>query len=81
MNEVKQYILRILVALSQLSNAILGGNPNELLSARAYRTNNTLLIKLIDLLFFFDKDHCKTSFLFELENEQLPEYKALTNRD
>ena len=31
------YLLRLLIALDQLANALIGGHPDETLSARAYR--------------------------------------------
>lgn len=76
------YFKKVFVGLSQLTNAVMGGNPNELLSARAYRTNNSLLVSLINSM-FFDSNHCKKAFEFELRNEQLPEYKnlCLLNKD
>ena len=50
------------------------------LSARAYRhclDGTTSYLKItIDTLFWFDEDHCKTSYENEVLNKQLPtEYK------
>jgi hypothetical protein len=70
------YLNNLLVAFSQLLNAILGGNPNELLSARVYRKNVEWAIFVLNSI-FFDNDHCRKSFEFELKNEQLPEYAAI----
>ena len=77
MTKIKTYMLGLFVGISQLVNSMFGGNPNELLCARAYRTNNKLLIKVLDSIFFFNKDHCKNSYKFELNNDQLPEYKDI----
>jgi hypothetical protein len=64
---MKQYILNILIGLDQFVNAILGGLPDHTISGRvgyaAMRGNKIaiLLEKLINLLFWFDKDHCRRS--------------------
>ena len=47
-------------ALSQLANAFIGGSANESLSGRAHRTKSKWE-KVIDKLFWFDKDHCKVT--------------------
>lgn len=73
-----KYIKGIFVGISQFTNVIMGGNPNELLSARAYRTKNKILMFIINRA-FFDKDHCKKAYIFELNNDQLPEYKDKNN--
>lgn len=67
---------QIAVALDQLVNALLGGYADETLSSRAYRLElergRTWARKLIDGLFFFDKDHCKESYESEVLRRQLP---------
>ncbi len=79
---MKIYLLNILVALSQLINALAGGNPDELLSASAYRTKNAVLMGLINFL-FWDKAHCLKAFEFERNNPQMPftEYICSLNKD
>jgi len=55
------YLIRIGDAISQLLNVVfLNGHPNESLSGRAYRTHSVWRI-VIDLVLWFDKDHCKTA--------------------
>lgn len=51
------------------------GQPDEMLSARAYRlrAERPRLQKIIDLLFFWDKDHCKECYEIEKAKAQLPE--------
>lgn len=57
------YLIRIGDAFSQLLNvAILNGHPNESLSGRAWRTKSRWYL-VIDIVLFFDKEHCKTSHL------------------
>lgn len=53
-------LIRLGDATSQWVNALIGGNPNESLSGRAWRTQS-FWYKVIDAILFFDKDHCKTS--------------------
>ena len=71
-----RYIKNILIALDQLLNALFCGWPDSTLSARAYRLEKERGRKwpriLIDLLFFFDKNHCYESYLSEIERKQLP---------
>jgi hypothetical protein len=59
-------LVRIGDALSQLLNAaLLGGHPNESLSGRAWRTQS-VWYKVIDVLLWFDPDHCRNSYLNDL---------------
>ena len=52
----------ILEAISQLANAVLGGYPDEMLSARAWRTQAWYMLPL-DLI--LGKDHCKKMYDYE----------------
>ena len=82
---MRLYIFHILVALSQLGNALLGGYPDESMSARAHRTGSkgrwpgVVTRPLIDTLFFVitlgrDKTHCLTAYESERTRRQLPAY-------
>lgn len=71
------YLNNLLIAFSQLINAISGGNPNEMLSARAYREDIKWLIAALDFI-FRDNQHCYKAFKDELLRTQLPEYVGLT---
>ena len=52
-------LIRIGDACSQLANVVfLNGHPNESLSGRAWRTKS-IWYKVIDIVLWFDKDHCK----------------------
>ena len=77
---VKQRILNVLIALDQFlfCLATLGhSSPDETLSAASYRwetegkVQGKLLRPFIDLLFWFDKNHCYESWLAENEQKQL----------
>lgn len=67
MNWLKQ----VLLALDQLLNAVLGGWADESISSRAWR-ESPRLARLIDLLFWFDKDHCFESYVSEQLRMQMP---------
>lgn len=70
------YGKKLLVALDQLVNTVLGGWPDETLSSRAWRWDeNGKRIwprKLIDGLFFWEKDHCRESYQSEAARKQCP---------
>jgi hypothetical protein len=56
------YFINIATALSQLLNAVVfAGDPNETVSGRVYREDRKWAVKIIDLLFFFQPDHCLES--------------------
>ena len=72
---VKQRILNILISIDQLIYVLLtlgAGNPDETMSAAAWRLEQKgklagrIFRPVIDVLFWFDKDHCKTSYESEL---------------
>lgn len=68
-----------LIAIDQAINCLIKlsdgwGKPDETLSARAYRLRykHPWLIRSIDTIFFWDKDHCFESYLSELLRKHLP---------
>jgi len=71
----------VLIAADQFCNALIGGEPDETLSARAWRLRKRSCLwgfarRIIDIIFFLDSDHCETSYLSELLRKQLPnEYR------
>lgn len=50
------------------------GTPDEMLSARAWRLReqHPTLRKVIDGLFFWDKNHCEECYEIEKKRKQLP---------
>lgn len=84
---MKQRILNWLIAFDQLAYVLLtlgAGSPDETLSAAAYRSegNGKLLGRvfrpLIDALFWFDRNHCRTAFESERDGRHLPpEYREV----
>lgn len=77
MASIKYWIYQNLIAVDQLLNTILLGSADETLSARAYRTEQSgkifgkIFRPTIDLLLFFDRQHCYTSYLAEKERKHL----------
>ena len=74
---------QLLIALDQLANTVVWikgdgfGYADETLSARAWRLRHQSgAWRRIDRLFFFDKDHCRTSYESEVRRKHLPaEYR------
>jgi len=74
------YLTNIVIAFNQLMNAILNGPPDETLSARAWRTEQSgkvfgkIFRPLIDTLFLLalQRDHCAKAYLEERARKQLP---------
>lgn len=73
---MKQYFINILLGLDQLINTIFNGEPDESLSSRAYRMyakgKNKWVMKTIDLIFFWQHEHCKQAYESEVDRRQLP---------
>jgi len=66
----------VAIGIDQLLNTILEGLPDETLSSRAYRTEQTGAIlgkffrPLIDGILFWDAQHCYHSYLSEINRKQ-----------
>ncbi len=59
-----QYLRNLLISLDQLMNTILGGNPDETLSSRAYHLKQKGIYwyaNIINGIFFWQQDHCEES--------------------
>ena len=69
------YIKNILISIDQLVNTILSGEPDESLSSRAWRHYEDGSLKwpkiLIDIIFFWEDNHCYNSYLAELNRDHL----------
>lgn len=71
----------VLIAADQLANALIGGCPDETISARAWRLRQRpawgVTRHVIDTLFWFDPSHCESSYQSEFYRNQLPaEYRG-----
>ena len=75
--------LQLLVALDQLANVLItpgqaGAWADETLSSRAWRMEQAgkpwgrICRPVIDLLFWWDSNHCQASYVAEREQRQLP---------
>lgn len=76
-----KYFYKLAIALDQLFNTILCGYPDETLSSRTYRSavletvkkkRWILAHKIINGLFFWQKDHCYHSHKSEIERNHSP---------
>ncbi len=71
-------IKQTMIALDQLANAMLaGGWADETLSARAWRLDGSKRLwsiarRVIDALFFWQKNHCMQAWKSEQERLQMP---------
>ena len=73
---------QLLICLDQLANVLIGLFSNkkawadETMSCRAYRLElergRTWARKIVDTIFFFDPEHCKTSYESEQQQRQMP---------
>lgn len=67
---------QVLVAVDQLVNTFFGGMADETISSRLHRRRlrgNALGAKLVNLLFFWQDDHCKEAYESEMTRQHLPE--------
>ena len=66
----------VAIAVDQLFNALCNGWPDETLSSRAHRMDRDGVRhwprKLIDGIFFWQKEHCKRAYESERKGRQLP---------
>lgn len=72
------WLKQTIIAIDQLVNALLGGWADETMSSRAWRLRHTRpwIYKTIDLIFWWDPDHCYKSWLSERRRlQQAPEFR------
>ncbi len=71
---LRNYSNNVLIAISRLLNAILGGNPSLTLSARAglnYRKGQWIQRRwLINRLFWLQQDHCEFAIRLDTDRNQ-----------
>ncbi|MCL1962468.1 MAG: pseudouridine synthase [Desulfovibrionaceae bacterium] len=72
------WLLNIAIAIDQLLNTLLAGQPDETLSSRAHRMRVKgqrwwgWTANAVDLLFFWQSGHCEAAYQSELDRTQLP---------
>jgi hypothetical protein len=70
---MKTYLIGVLGALTQLLNALLGGDRDQSFSSRSFEARLTgkawgyLAVPLGDLLFFWQPFHCLNAYLSDTE--------------
>ena len=74
--KIKTYLLNILISFDQLVNVLFLGQPDETISSRAWRCKDVssfwkVMRKFIDLLFFFQQQHCFKAYLAEINRKQI----------
>lgn len=80
-----KYIINVLLGIDQLFNTLIGGAPDETLSAASYRMNRDgrfwgFLMYPIDWLFFWQgPNHCYNAYVKELNRSQYPPEYASKN--
>ncbi|WP_263082147.1 hypothetical protein [Endozoicomonas sp. Mp262] len=73
MNKVFRYFWNILIAIDQLANTLLAGDPDETISSRAAKANRKGKrwgCVLCRFLHWFDRNHCEKSIELD-EGERL----------
>jgi len=69
----RSYMLGLLISIDQMINALLAGWPDETISSRVHREGHRKAERLIDTLFWFDRQgdirHCELSYYGELVRE------------
>lgn len=73
---MRRWFEQVLIAIDQLINALLGGWADETMSSYAHRLrierNIFWVERVIDALFFLQKDHCKTAYESERARKHFP---------
>lgn len=73
------YVMKVLIAFDQLANAVIGGHPDETLSAAAHRRHidgKSGWRNLINGLFWWQEDHCRDAHHNEMARKHLPKTYA-----
>lgn len=68
--KIGRYLLNLLITLDQGINTLLGGSPDETISAVAFRKGGSrfdplrwrLAYRAVNLLFFWQQDHCRQAY-------------------
>ena len=69
-------VWNVLIALTQLVNALLGGWPDESTSARAHRQQHKrrwrVTRRVVNAVFWWEPDHCQAAYFAEKARRHLP---------
>lgn len=70
------YLKNVLIGVDQLLNTLFCGWPDETLSSRCWRWHRDGVRhwprRLVDTLFFWEKEHCRESYESEQLRMQMP---------
>ena len=74
--KLSKYITNVLIGFDQFINTIFLGFPDETISSRAWRCKDAssfwkVMRKFIELLFFFQQQHCFKAYLAEINRKQI----------
>lgn len=73
----RRYIHQLAIAIDQLANTVFSGWADETLSSRAWRSRDkrrwNIAYRVIDAVFFWQKDHCRKAYEYERAHGQLPD--------
>lgn len=71
MKKIKLYFKNIIIAIDQLANSLLGGNPDRCISSRLWENyRDSRMRKIVDWLFKWQRDnHCEHSSQFDDKEE------------
>ncbi len=81
-HRLKEYLLNLLIWLDQGVNTVCGGSPDETISSACYRFGARIppksglwwcAYKGVNLLFFWQRDHCRGAYNSEREGKHLPQ--------
>jgi len=73
------YVMKVLIAVGQLANAVRGGHQDETLSAAAHRRHiagKSGWSNFINGLFFWQEDNCRDAHINEMARKHLPKTYA-----
>lgn len=73
------YLSSLITSTSQFLNVLIFlGNPDETISGRSYRQGQLenhkgwkVSEKIVNVLFFWEKDHCKVSYHRDVQNAKM----------
>lgn len=75
--KLNAHIYQFIIALDQLANTLCGGWADETLSARCWRCRYRpfwgLARRVVDCLFFWDKNHCQEAYYNEFVHIHKPQ--------
>lgn len=68
----KDYFKQVLIACDQVANTLFCGWADETISSRMYREQRKIMMSFIDMMFFWEPNHCYKSYLSELNKSHFP---------